>query len=412
MASNIGYGLLAGIEGFKSGFNMAQQKQEMEWQKKQKKKLEEKELRIQEGAALYNSLVAQVFADGIASEDEMMKLNTVFAAAGYEVQAVIKDSHNNIQLMKKNELEQDFALLDMYADMTEGWKPEDIDGVFNDIKSNVKSEKGINMFDAYYSLQKKQYKVTQKEETMEIAKMIEPGARAPFLEQELGIDIPEAEVTPEAPSASERKYNWAIEHYNLPEEDPDKISFEELKKFFGVSITPEKSTGLKKQIQDIKTQGLAAGISQEEINTAVKNKILGKPTPEPVTTPTTFKNLQDIKDSFKNVKTRTEYDQALASYNASKEAKASDWTPPPFEGQLTDLIKKVEEAFWADFVNKSGKLKDKGESELYNKRVQQYLALIEEARNAGVDVSQFQAFIPYKELYWGRGNPLVTKESW
>ena len=131
-----------------------------------------------------------------------------------------------------------------------------------------------------------------------------------------------------------------------------------------------------------------------------------------VTTKPTFKSLQDIKDSFKNVKTRAEYDEALASYESSKEAKTSGWTPPPFDNQLTDLIKKVEEAFWADFVNKDGKLKDKGEAELYNKRVQQYLKLIEEARKAGIDVSQFQAFIPYKELYWGRGNPLVTAESW
>ena len=211
-------------------------------------------------------------------------------------------------------------------------------------------------------------------------------------------------------SAADKKFNWAWESYQkwlINPNDPKGINFEEFKKYAG--ITPEKATGLEKEIQDIITQGKTAGIPQEQIGTAIKNKILGKPV---VTTKPTFKSLQDIKDSFKNVKTRAEYDEALASYESSKEAKTSGWTPPPFDNQLTDLIKKVEEAFWADFVNKDGKLKDKGEAELYNTKLQHYLKLIEEARNAGIDVSQFQAFIPYKELYWGRGNPLVTAESW
>lgn len=134
--------------------------------------------------------------------------------------------------------------------------------------------------------------------------------------------------------------------------------------------------------------------------------------PKTIPAPTSFKTLQDIKDSFKNVKTKAEYDSAIQSYNASKEAKTSDWTPPAFERQLTDLIKRVEDAIWSDYVNKDGKLKSKEDAEEYNANLQHYLDLIDEARNTGIDISQFQAFIPYKELYWGRGNPLVTKESW
>ena len=131
-------------------------------------------------------------------------------------------------------------------------------------------------------------------------------------------------------------------------------------------------------------------------------------------TPTSFKTIQDIKDSFKHVKTKTEYDSAVASYNTSKEAKASEWTPPSFEKQLVSYIKEVEEAFWADFVNKgSGKLKNKNEAETYNKNLQNYLKLIEEAKNAGIDVSQFQAFISYGSSgFLGLGDMSVIKESW
>jgi len=130
-------------------------------------------------------------------------------------------------------------------------------------------------------------------------------------------------------------------------------------------------------------------------------------------TPIPFKTLQTVKDSFKNVKTKAEYDEALQSYNASKEAKSSDWTPPTFEKQITSLIKKVESALWSDYVNKSGKLKNKAEAEEYNRNLQHYLSLIEEAKNAGIDVSQFQAFIPYESSgFLGMGNKPVTSESW
>ena len=403
MAGYLGYALQAGVQGFQSGFNMAQQKQEMKWKKAQMKKLEEKELKIQEGAALYSNLIKQYGADGMYSEDEIMQLNTAFLSAGYEVQAVIKDTHNAIQTMDKNKLEQDFAWLEMFADMTEGLSYKDIQSAFDTIKGNIKSEKGLNLFDAYFRLQEKRHEIAKEEEPWKRAAVLPAEVRPGYLRQE-GVEIPEAEPTVKAPTFNEKRFNWKIEQYNK-----GNITLDQLLESEGIDMLPEKATGLEKQIKDIKAEGARAGINPAKINKAIQDKILGKPTTE---TPISFKTLQTIKDSFKNVKTRAEYDEALASYNTSKEARTSDWTPPSFEGQLTDLIKKVENALWADYVNKDGKLKSKADAEEYNRNLQHYLRLIEEAKNAGIDVSRFQAFIPYKSLYGGFGDPLVTSESW
>jgi len=393
----LGYGLKSAVQGFQTGFNMAQQKSEMEWQKKKKKELEEKELKIKEGAALYSSLVSQVYADNVVSEDEMMKLNTAYLAAGYEVQAVIKDTHNAIQSMDKNKLEQDLAWLDLFADMTEGLDPKDTQGTFDMIKGNIKSEKGINLFDAYGSLQTKKYEVAKEEEPWKKAAVLPSEARIPFLEQE-GVEMPEVAPTVKEPTFNEKRFNWKIDQLKA-----GNITTDQFLKSEGMYIAPEKKTSLESEIDLM----IKYGATNEEI----KDKLMGKGGGG-TTTPTSFKTLEAIKDSFKNVKTKAEYDEAVASYNASKEAKTSDWKPPSFESQLTDLIKKVEDALWSDYVNKDGKLKSKADAEEYNRNLQHYLALIEEAKNAGIDVSRFQAFIPYKSLFGGIGNPLVTSESW
>lgn len=394
MANYLGYGLMAGVEGFKSGFGMAQQKQEMEWQKKQRKKLEEKELKIQEGASMYSNLVAQVYADGVLSEDESMKLNTAFLAAGYEVQAVIKDTHTAIQAMDKNKLEQDFAWLEMFAEITEGLDPKDVQGAFDTIKLNVKSEKGINLFDAYGSLQKKRYEVAQKEKPWEKAAILPSEMRAPFLEQE-GIPMPEA--PPEALadlSVAERKYNWAIEHYNLPEDDPNKISFEQLSRFMGIAdITPEKATGLKKTIQDIQTQGAAAGISQEEINTAVKNKILGKPTPELEPKPETVSTLKNWEAMFdinaeEGPRTEEEYKRVLELLAQSKDEYKPKY--PTWKEALVAEVKGI-----------GRELEGITDKEDYNLLLNIYMQKLEEIKTKypEVDLAQFPEFEEQKNWF-------------
>jgi len=246
MTGTLGYGLQAAVGGFQTGFNMAQKKTEMEWQKKQQKKLEEKQLKIQEGATIYSNLVAQLGADGTYSEDDMMKLNTAFLASGYEVQEVLKSSHNAIQTMKKDELENDYAILDMYAELTENLDPKDIQGVFDTIKGMTKSEKGLNLFEAFGNLQDKRYKISQEKKPWEEASVLPSDVRTGYLRQE-GVDIPEA------PTFNEKKFNWKLEQVNS-----GKITFEQFLKSENMDITPDKVSAVKEKLNELDKLGATA----------------------------------------------------------------------------------------------------------------------------------------------------------
>ncbi len=387
MANFLGHGLKAGVEGFKSGFNMAQQKQEMEWKKAQMKKLEEKEKKIADGVAIYMNLVEQVYADNVASEDELMKLNTAFISSGYEVQAVIKDTRNAIQLMDKNKVEQDLAWMDLFADMTEGLDPKDTQGAFDIVKSNIKSEKGLNIFEAYGNLQEKRHEVAKKEEPWKQAAVLPANVRTGYLRQE-GIDIPEAEVAPTKPSVAEQKYNWAIDNYNA-----GKINFAQLSKYMGVSITPEKSTGLEKQIQDIKAEGERAGLDPAKINKAIQDKILGKtaeplePKPETVTTLKSWEKMFDIR-AEEGPRTEEEYNRTLELL-----AQSEDKYKPKYASWKDALIAEVKG------IGKE--LKGEMDKEDFNLLVDIYMQKLEEikAKYPEVNLDQFPEFEERKSLF-------------
>ena len=168
MAGYGGYFLQGVSEGLQTGFNMGQQVQEMKWRKAQQKRLEDKELKITEGASLYSNLVKQLGEDGSYSDDDIMKLNTAFLSAGYEVQAVIKDSHNAIQTMNKGKLEQDLEWLDMFAGWTEGLDPKDVSGVFESVRGQLQTEKGKQIYEAYNNIYKKKYEAVQAQPTAEV----------------------------------------------------------------------------------------------------------------------------------------------------------------------------------------------------------------------------------------------------
>lgn len=418
MAGYLGYALKAGVEGFKSGFNMAQQKSEMEWQKKKKKELEEKELKIKEGAALYSSLVSQVFADNVASEDEMMKLNTAYLAAGYEVQAVIKDTHNAIQTMDKNKYEQDIAWLELFGDMIEGLDPKDTQGTFDMIKGNVKTEKGLNLFEAQVSLQTKKYEVAQKEKPWEKAAVLPSEMRVPFLEQE-GVEIPEPTPTVKEPTFSEKRFNWKIEQYNQ-----GRITLNQLLESEGIDMLPEKATGLEKQIQDIKTEGERAGIDPTEINKAIRDKILGKEAGALTPTPTSTENIRKaIRDSDTVEDARRIYKNYADKYDETA-LGIDDLDKYWAEGQII-YLNNIKTAI-GNIVNEKGWLKKgtltsaevgldfKGEQsveEIYKMLKEEYTKYRDMLEKMGIDVSQFPKLKPLEEIekvgfgegFWGFG---------
>jgi len=380
MDGYIGYALQAGVSGFQTGFNMAQQKQEMEWKKAQMKKLEEKEKKIADGAANYSNLIKQYGADGVYSEDEIMQLNTAFLSAGYEVQSVIKDTHNAIQTMDKNKLEQDLTWLGLFADMTEGLDPKDVQGAFDIVKGTIKSEKGMNLLEAYGNLQTKKYEVTEKERELEITKYLPEEYRYPHLKEAGIVGEITPTVKPETISAADAKLNFAISSYNA-----GKITFDELSKYMGTYIAQEKATALEGKIEEARK----VGATDEQI----KSMILGKPTPEPELKPETVTTLKsweimfDIKTE-EGPKTEEEYNRALELLRQSEDVykpKYATW----------------KEALIAEAKGIAKELKGITDKEDFNLLVGIYMQKLEEIKSKypEVNLDQFPEFEEQKNWF-------------
>jgi len=159
MAGNYsGYFLKGLAGGLQTGVNLGTQIQEMQWQKAQRKKLEEKEAKIEESMSTIGNLFKQYGADSTYSDDEIMQLNTALSAAVPEVQAVWKDAVNAIQTMNKNKFEEDLQWFDLFISQAEGLNPGDVQGIFDMAKSRFQTDKAKNYFTAYEEIQKKKYK--------------------------------------------------------------------------------------------------------------------------------------------------------------------------------------------------------------------------------------------------------------
>ena len=323
MGSYLGYGLMAGVQGFQSGFNMGQ----LKWQQNEKKRLAKKQEEMWEQSTIYNNMVAKAGEDGVYSDDDMMKINTAYMALSYEVKERIDGTYKSIQAMDKQRIEQNYKYFDMLPGIFDGHDPKDAQGMVDIVRPLVSGEKALLTFDALAEITRKKSeaaqapkKVTPYEFYGESPAGVQVGIAESVVGQTPGLEGVEFKETPEVPaelSVAERKYNWATEAYQKGlRGEPGGISFEEYKRYMGVSVTSDKSTGLEKSVQDIITQGTTAGISQEEINTAVKNKILGKPTPELELKPetvTTLKNWEAMFDvnAEEGPRTEEEYNRAL-----------------------------------------------------------------------------------------------------
>lgn len=372
--------------GISTGFSMVMNVQELKWKKAEQKQLEKDKEAYKEAIGMFKSnnedlfegldtqgmgegtglnLITNAFA---VSEDFGKAIKDYALAINSGNRAAAEQAHEEAQLITEYMLKLQLG----GGELAENWTVENF--------VSEESKKWIRARDAYKATPTATMPYEMTKQVGEMA----------------GLTMPE--TMPEAPKLTDTQVKLA---------EIDKLTFlsEERRNKMKVQLLVKDSTWAEK-VKDAR----AAGATDEDIVKMAGGGVIG---PEPTTTTLIpFKTLEAVKDSFKNIKDKAGYDSALQSYNASKEAKASGWTPPPFETLITDLIKKVETAIWADYVKKDGKLKDKGEAEDYNTHLQYYLNLIEEAKNAGINVDQFQTFIPYKEIYWGVGNPLVIAESW
>ncbi len=371
------------LKGVGSGIQTGLQIREMRWQKKERERIQKEKDETIEAASAFNKKIVEFYADKELSRDERQQLDTMFMSSAYNIQELIKGSYEAVVKLDKETEESNLALLKSYRD---DWGDFDVDlrtipELSEYYRERTVGEKSKEIFDAGDRLLQKQYEAEQAKE-------------------------PELDVT-------ERKYNWATEAYQkwlIDPKDPEGINFEEYKKYMGVSVTPEKSTGLEKSIQDIRTEGERAGIDPAKINKAIQDKILGKEAEVLTPTPTSVESLrEDIKNAPTIEDARRMEKNHIAKYGDTLGIPNVDkfWSDERV-GRLTSLKQGIDKLLDEKKRLKKGTITsaDVGfeiEDDIqkveavYQQLREEYMKYRDMLEKMGVDLSQFPELMSYEE---------------
>lgn len=320
MAGYLGYALQAGVQGFQSGFNMGQ----MKWQQNEKKKLEKKLEEMEQAASVFNNMVAQLGEDGTYSDDDIMKINTSYMALGYDTKEKVEGTYKAIQTIDKKTVEENYQWFDFVIEATQGMKSGDAQSIFDTVKPFVSGEKGLQMYEALESITKKKGEIAERPQEVspyefygESPAGVQTGIAESVAGQTLGlegVEFKEPTPTVKAPTAADRKIDWAIENYKA-----GKISFEQLSKFMGtdVGVDTKGLTAKQQEVELMKQYGAT--------NEQIKNELLGisepKPTEPKPETVTTLKNWEEMFDinAKEGPRTEEEYNRALELLKQSED---------------------------------------------------------------------------------------------
>jgi len=168
MADYSGYFLKGLAGGIQSGINMGQQLQEMRWQKKQRKQLEEKQAKMLEVSNVWNAKVKEFGADNKYSDEEIAQLTTIILSGGYEFMEHYKGAMNAISSMNEREYKKELEWMDLFASGIEGCSPGDIQALYEYVKPNITSEKGLNQLEALNNYLTKRSEIAQNVPTPEV----------------------------------------------------------------------------------------------------------------------------------------------------------------------------------------------------------------------------------------------------
>ncbi len=257
--AGLGYGLRGLASGFQTGIGLGLERKRMDMLEEEQKR-QEKLIKDQEEAKMtwYNN--NEELLKNFDTQPQDVRNSLIFESVNFE-----EYWHKYLVDSEKAKKAGDFEELKHLNDIAE----EKIKLEAKMIEMGITAENGA--FGEMYT-----------EKKMDYIKKLKMGALTnkpigtAMFEERFG-ELPEEKITP---SVAQKKYDWATEAYQKGlRKEPGGINFEEYKKYIGVSITPEKSTGLKKKIEDIVIQGEKAGIPQDQIDTAIKNEILGITTP-------------------------------------------------------------------------------------------------------------------------------------
>lgn len=416
MADYSGYFLQGLAGGIQTGMNMGTQLQEMRWQKKQRKALEEKQAKMLEVTDIWNAQIIE-FAPGGFSDDEITKLTTTFLSGGYEFTEHYQGAMNAIKSMNERAYKQELEWMDLFIEGVKGLPPGDIESAYEFVKPYIKSEKGLNQLEAYNNFLKKRSEITPTLEVFPSAEALKekyPKAGVKYTDE--GYVPTFAEPTVKAPTAADRKLDWAIDSYN-----EGKISFNELSKYMGTYIAPEEMSAKEKEIELAKQYGAT--------NEEIKNKLLGISVgPEPTPAPTSTENvrgaifdadtLEDAQRIYKNYADK--YDETALGITDLK----GEWTDNQIS-YLSNIFDTINKSI-KYLIDEKGHLRKgtvtqeeigvefKGEQpieEIYKLLKEEYTKYRDMLEKLGVDVNQYPKLKSLEEIekvgfwegFWGFG---------
>jgi len=161
-----GYFLQGLSSGLQSGLNMGQQIQEMRWQKKQRKELEEKQAKMLEVSNIWNAKIKEAGADNIYSDEEIAQISTIYLSGGYEFTEHYKGAMDAIKSMNKAKYDQEKEWMDLFTSGVEGLPSGDIQAMYDYVLPYITSEKGKNILEAHNNILQKRAKIAQTPQTV------------------------------------------------------------------------------------------------------------------------------------------------------------------------------------------------------------------------------------------------------
>lgn len=218
-------------------------------------------------------------------------------------------------------------------------------------------------------------------------------------------------------SAADRKYNWAIKHYDLPEGDPEKISFEQLSKFMGTDISdPEKRNTIQQRLDEMDKLGAT---TEEK-----KNYLLGRTSEPTPPVPTTTENVREAIKEADTIEDARRINKNYIDKYGEGTLDIDDVDRYWAEGQTIylDNIKTAignitDEKGWlkkGTLTSAEAGLDFKGDQkveDIYEMLRKEYMKYRDALEKLGIDISQFPELKPLEEIekvglgegFWGFG---------
>jgi len=390
-----GYFLQGLSSGLQSGLNMGQQIQEMRWQKKQRKELEEKQAKMLEVSNLWNAKIKEAGADNIYSDEEIAQISTIFLSGGYEFIEHYQGAMDAIKSMNKTKYDQEKEWMDLFTSGAEGLPPGDIQAMYDYVAPYITSEKGKNILEANNNIKQRKAKIAQNqpEDIWGQAGTLPQEVRPDYLRSK-GIEIPQpATAQPtemDVMGETQKKLDYAYTTGNAN-------YFNQVAKSLGSPATFDTYK------QGYEKPGAATGAAE-------KTRVTSLPQLEEYRDKAL--NADSWEDAEKIINDYTEAGYDPSQLGVTKE----DWANVK-KSDLDNLVAVLKEItagtpnvkgskLYSFEIN--GKVKEQTGEEWFKQVYESYVALLKLLEEQGVDTSQYKKLKPLSEIKAGFIKGLTT----